>query len=72
MIRRINAFADGTGSEEGLGVGLRNVIKRIHLLYGGEAMLRCTSDPTWGTLFDLVLPYEMKEKLPDVEGSNRG
>lgn len=72
MMRRINAFADGTGSEEGLGVGLRNVIKRIHLLYGGEAMLRCTSDPTWGTLFDLVLPYEMKEKLPDVEGSNRG
>lgn len=71
MTRCINAFAEGTGSEEGLGVGLRNVIKRIHLLYGKEAMLRCTSDPAWGTLFDLVLPYEMKEKLPDVEGSNR-
>lgn len=72
MIRRINAFADETGGEEGLGVGLRNVIKRIHLLYGGEALLHCTSDPAWGTLFDLVLPYAMKEKLPDVEGSNRG
>jgi len=50
-----------SAEEKLLGVGLRNVISRVHLLYGREATLSCTSDPSWGTLIDLTLPYERKE-----------
>lgn len=56
-VRAVNDFARGEGDGTGLGVGLRNVIERLRLLYGERASLRCASDPSCGTLIDLVLPY---------------
>lgn len=62
MVEAFNRFAaDESEGETRLGVGLRNVISRVHLLYGKNATLNCTSDPSWGTLIDLTLPYGMKE-----------
>ena len=62
VVEAFNRLAMQESEEESLlGVGLRNVISRVHLLYGREAKLICTSDPSWGTLIDLTLPYEKKE-----------
>ena len=53
----INAYAVSEDDGSMLGVGLRNIIRRMHLLYGRSASLHCSSEAEWGTVFDLVLPY---------------
>lgn len=59
VVEAFNRFSAQESEEEPLlGVGIRNVISRVHLLYGSEAKLTCTSDPSWGTLIDLTLPYD--------------
>jgi len=70
----INAFAQGKGESEGMGVGLRNVIRRLRLVYGDRAVLRCRSDPAWGTVFDVSLPVtkEEREGAAHVEDTDRG
>ena len=72
----INEFADGTGNGEGLGVGLKNVITRMHLMYGHRASLHCSSDPISGTVFDLIVPYDPSENPEggdvNVQDSDRG
>jgi len=47
------AVPDGT-----LGVGMKNVIRRIFLCYGDRAKIHISSFPEMGTTIDLVLPVE--------------
>ena len=69
VVEAFNRFAAQENEQETLlGVGLRNVISRVHLLYGKDAKLVCTSDPSWGTLIDLTLPYERKEAQDGENG----
>lgn len=71
VVEAFNRLAMQESEEEKLlGVGLRNVISRVHLLYGKEATMTCTSDPSWGTLIDLTLPYDKKEGRKHENGAD--
>ncbi len=62
MVEIINRFAAGIGMGERLGVGLRNVIQRMRLLYENKASFTCSSSEIGGTVFDIILPYDNLEE----------
>ena len=56
--------AKGRKTEEqkaAIGLGLRNVMDRMQLLYGQEAILEISSNPEWGTVIRLILPDDTEE-----------
>lgn len=69
-VRAIEAYAQGKASEEekaSLGIGVKNVLKRIRLLYGSGEYVTVLSDPEWGTTFTFMLPQSEGE-----DSSTRG
>ncbi len=69
-IRAIEAYAGGTASQEekaSLGIGVKNVLKRIRLLYGSGEYVTVLSDPEWGTTFTFMLP-QSKEEDSSIRG----
>lgn len=63
---RINRYAQGNLPEEEagtLGLGIRNVIHRIQLLYPGKTVFSVNSSE-WGTAVDMLLPLAEKEESP--------
>ena len=64
MEQQINRYARGEcGKEESIlfGMGMRNVIDRIHLLYPGGNTVFTVSSSQWGTTVDIVLPIWEQE-----------
>lgn len=58
QVERIRAFAAGEkeyGDE--IGLGLRNVMERLSLVYGDRARLHVTSEEGWGTTMDIFIPW---------------
>lgn len=70
QVEKINAFARGETNGDGLGVGIRNVIQRLRLLYGEQTRLHCTSRPSWGTSMDMILPYDLTAEDSDENDSD--
>ncbi len=69
-VKAIEAYAQGTASEEEkncLGIGVKNVLKRIRLLYGTGDYVTVLSDPEWGTTFTFLLPQNKEQ-----DSSTRG
>lgn len=69
-VKAIEAYAQGTASEEekaSLGIGVKNVLSRIRLLYGHGDYVTVLSDPEWGTTFTFLLPQSSAE-----DSSTRG
>ena len=57
QVERILAFAAGEKRfGEEIGLGLRNVIERLALVYGDQARFHVTSDEGWGTTMDIFIP----------------
>lgn len=58
QMESIRAFA---GQRElkspAVGIGLRNVIERLALVYGEQAKFNVTSEEGWGTTMDIFIPY---------------
>ena len=55
-------------STEAPGIGVRNVVQRLHLFYGYEDLVDISSSPGSGTALTLVLPREVQS---DGYGSRR-
>lgn len=59
QVERILAFAAGDREMgDQIGLGLRNVIERLMLVYGNRARFHVTSDENWGTTMDIFIPWE--------------
>lgn len=68
-VKAVNDYFAGTASQEQkdmIGVGFKNVIDRIHLIYGSKAKLYLSSSPDWGTIIQL----DITEEDEDVEENN--
>ncbi len=61
---RVPGAADSPG-RDGMGIGMRNVRERMHVLYEGNADVEIVSRPGRGTRIRLLLPVLTRE---DVEG----
>lgn len=62
--KNINDFAQchkGNGGDGGLGI--RNIIERLHLVYGNAAKIYVTSEVDWGTTVDLWIPMTQEEGI---------
>lgn len=59
----INAYATGESSNnmQQMGVGIRNVIDRLKLIYHDDATLIVNSSPDWGTVIDMHIPITNQE-----------
>ena len=68
-LESIEQYIDGlglSGSSERIGVGMKNVIRRIRLYYGEDAGIHVSSFPDMGTTIDLMLPAETGETFDSI------
>lgn len=62
QMEKIRTFAGRRGTDsQAIGIGLRNVIERLALVYGEQAKFNVTSEEGWGTTMDIFIPYEEEE-----------
>lgn len=60
--RKINDFAQYHMEDASYtGLGVRNIIERLHLVYGDAARFQVTSEVDWGTTVDLWIPMIQEE-----------
>lgn len=58
-LNAVNAYIDGNASEEQkamMGIGIKNVVDRVHFIYGTAGVVTVLSDREWGTIVEIVLP----------------
>lgn len=61
QVGNIQAFADGVlDAGNKIGLGLRNVIERLELVYGKNTELHVVSAPDWGTVIDIEIPWQQE------------
>lgn len=72
-VNAVNAYANDLATEEQkklLGIGMKNVIDRLHLIYQSNASLILTSNINLGTVVYLLLPYEVKDDIHETKNNN--
>lgn len=60
VVEKINNYAMLPDEKQttDFGIGLRNVIDRLWLVYQGKSRFSVTSSPGWGTSIDMLIPLE--------------
>ncbi len=63
VVKRINHYAElpDESLTTNFGMGLRNVIDRLWLVYRGKSRFSVTSSPGWGTTIDVFIPLKESE-----------
>lgn len=58
----LEAYIAGDTTVTGIGVGVKNVVDRLRLIYGSQCRISVQSSAEWGTTIDIVLPLGEEEE----------
>ncbi|WP_455383091.1 sensor histidine kinase [Salinispira pacifica] len=70
-VKRVLSGRNGQYSGQTSGIGISNVVERLHLAYAGEASFSMKSSPGEGTTITLTIPEHIAE-VPDVPAVDSG
>ena len=63
VLERLSASAESAGQEDGRHIGIRNVQRRLELLYGSDARIAFCNSP--GATVDMTIPITTERALED-------
>ena len=58
----MKAYIAGDTAVSGIGVGVKNVVDRLRLIYGSRCRISVQSSAEWGTIIEIVLPIWEEEE----------
>lgn len=71
LVRKIDLFKKTGAYQEGLGVGIQNVIERLKYVYGDQSSVRIWKDEIYsGTNVEIILPVYIEGELKEESDEN--